>query len=157
MLHSKVTTYDLRRVANLESSHSFRFFEMLMQFRSTGWAYIEVDSLRIALGLGEAYQRFNNLRQRVIDPAINELKEKSGLEITYELKSAGRKVTAIKFMFRDTLQMPLALDDPNKIGVSFPEVVPATEDEGEWTLTRPLGELAQEQMDEFIAVEAVAG
>ncbi|MOA57722.1 hypothetical protein D3C78_1819520 [compost metagenome] len=60
-------------------------------------------------------------------------------------------------MFRDTLQMPLALDDPNKIGVSFPEVVPATEDEGEWTLTRPLGELAQEQMDEFIAVEAVAG
>ena len=50
-----------------------------------------------------------------------------------------------------------SLKIPAGYRVSFPEVEPATEDEGEWTLTRPLGELAQEQMGEFIAVEAAAG
>ena len=34
MLNSKLTSYDLRRVANLNSMHSFRLFELMMQFKS---------------------------------------------------------------------------------------------------------------------------
>ncbi len=144
MLYSKVTTYDLRRVAALDSAHSFRLFEMLMQFKKTGWAYIEVDSLRIALGLSEAYQRFNNLRQRVIDPAVEELRKKSGLDVTYTLKSEGRKVVAIKFEFTNITQISLNL------GEELDRISPDAQDreqvdEGEWVLTAPLSEIAESE------------
>lgn len=119
-LHTKLTSYDLRRVARLDSTHSFRLFEMLMQFKKTGWAYIEIETLRTALGLSDAYQRFNNLRQRVIDPAVEELRNKSRLDVTYELKREARRVVAIKFMFKDLAQqLPLNLGDE--------ELVPLTE------------------------------
>ena len=101
MLHSKVTSYDLHRAAKLETAHAFRLFEMLMQFRSTGWAYFEVDTLRMALGLSDAYQRFNNFRQRVIDPCVAELRQKSHLDIDYELIKDGRIVIALRFTFED--------------------------------------------------------
>ncbi|WP_411268939.1 replication initiation protein [Pseudomonas guariconensis] len=55
--------------------HSFRLFELLMQFKSTGVLVIEVEKLRILLDLGDSYKRFNNLRQRVITPSINEIME----------------------------------------------------------------------------------
>lgn len=142
MLHSRVTTYDLRRVASLDSAHSFRLFEMLMQFKKTGWAYIEVESLRIALGLGDAYKRFNNLRQRVIDPAVVELKEKSGLDVSYTTKSEGRKVVAIKFEFTNIPQIPLDLsDDQDDQHDGCAQFEPVDEDDGAWVLTtKPLGE-----------------
>lgn len=101
ILHSKVTSYDLHRVARLETVHAFRLFEMLMQFRATGWAYFEVDTLRMTLGLSDAYQRFNNFRQRVIDPSVAELRHKSHLDIEYELIKDGRNVIALKFTFED--------------------------------------------------------
>lgn len=142
-LNKRVTTYDLRRVAQLESTNSYRLFEMLMQFRSTGWAYIEVDKLREALGLDGAYERFNNLRQRVIDPAVKELLQKSSLEVTYELIKAGRKVKAIRFEFKDTVQMPLTLVDQ-------PEFIPA-----EWDSDSPLSDLMTDGLDEEFEDSAI--
>lgn len=108
ILHSKVTSYDLHRVARLETVHAFRLFEMLMQFRATGWAYFEVDTLRMTLGLSDAYQRFNNFRQRVIDPSVAELRHKSHLDIEYELIKDGRNVIALKFTFADLDKRALA-------------------------------------------------
>ncbi|WP_137887612.1 replication initiation protein [Pseudomonas sp. 2FE] len=102
LLYSKVTSYELWRIARLDSSYSFRMFEMLMQFRSTGWMQVDVEDLRTRLGLGDGYQRFNNLRQKIIDPALAELREKSGLEVEYELKRSGRTVVSILFKFSDS-------------------------------------------------------
>lgn len=139
MLYSKVTTYDLRRVASLDSTYSFRLFEMLMQFRKTGWAYFEIETIRVALGLSDAYQRFNNLRQRVIDPAVAELRSKSGLDVSYELKKEGRKVTAIKFRFADLAQLQLGLE-PEEDFASLAELEEAGE---EWLMTQPLEDLIE--------------
>lgn len=36
------TSYDLWRVSGIESTYSFRLFEMLMQYKSKGWLYITV-------------------------------------------------------------------------------------------------------------------
>lgn len=138
MLYSKVTSYDLHRVARLETIHSFRLFEMLMQFRSTGWAYLEVDTLRMALGLSDSYQRFNNLRQRVIEPAVAELRLKSNLEVDYEVIKEGRNVVALRFTFKDLAQMVLNLPLDEVKEVPVLEV----SEESEWLLARPLQEFA---------------
>lgn len=111
MLNSKLTSYDLRRVANLNSMHSFRLFELLMQFKSTGVLVIEVEKLRILLDLGDSYKRFNNLRQRVITPSINEIMAKSGISITYETVTEGKTVKSLIFRFHEAAQMRLSLGD----------------------------------------------
>lgn len=110
-LHTHVTSYDLWRVARLDSAHSFRLFEMLMQFKSTGWVYMRLDELRERLALGESYQRFNNLRQRVIDPAVEELREKAGLNVTVEFIKEGKAVTALRLTFTDADDLQLLRND----------------------------------------------
>jgi plasmid replication initiation protein len=138
-LYNKVTTYDLRRVARVDSVNTLRLFEMLMQFRKTGWVYLELEALRASLGLSEAYQRFNNFRQRVIDPAVNELREKCGLDIEYELIKEGRFFTAIKFSFRDRSQMALALDADSE---DLPPLIMDNEEpEPEWLASGPIGDV----------------
>lgn len=143
MLYNKVTSYDLRRVSRVESAHTLRLFEMLMQFRKTGWLHIEVDALRLALGLADAYPRFNNFRQRVIDPAVAELRQKCGLDVEYKQISEGRKVTAIRFDFSDLKQLPLALELED-----LPEPLePVDQQEDEWFMTQPLGDLVADLID----------
>lgn len=138
-LYNKVTTYDLRRVARFDSVNTLRLFEMLMQFRKTGWVYLELEALRTALGLSDAYQRFNNFRQRVIDPAVNELREKCGLDVDYELIKEGRFFTAIKFSFRDRSQMALALDADS--GDLPPLMMDDEDPEPEWLAAGPIGDV----------------
>lgn len=54
---------------------------------------------------------FGQMRRRVIEPAIKELRERNGMEIDLELKKYGRKVTDLvfKFSFPTTTQTELDL------------------------------------------------
>ena len=42
---------------------------------------------------------FNNIKRRMIEPAVKELTEKDGWLIQWEAVKAGRKVKAIRFNF----------------------------------------------------------
>lgn len=106
-LNKRFTTYELKRVADLSSTHSIRLFEMLQQFRSTGFYTISVDDFRELLELGPSYERYSNLKGKVIDPAIKELREKSGMDINLKTERKGRAINRLIFQFRDQEQMRL--------------------------------------------------
>lgn len=106
-LNKRFTTYELKRVADLSSTHSIRLFEMLQQFRSTGFYTVSVDEFRELLELGPSYERYSNLKSKVIDPAIKELREKSGLDISLKTERKGRAINRLIFQFRDQEQMRL--------------------------------------------------
>lgn len=106
-LNKRFTTYELKRVADLSSTHSIRLFEMLQQFRSTGFYTVSVDEFRELLELGPSYERYSNLKGKVIDPAIKELREKSGLDISLKTERKGRAINRLIFQFRDQEQMRL--------------------------------------------------
>src|SRR3546814_15082989 len=69
------------------------------------------SKLRILLDLGDSYKRFNNLRQRVIAPSINEIMAKSGITITYQTITEGKTVKSLMFRFQEAAQMRLSLGD----------------------------------------------
>lgn len=145
MLYNKVTSYDLRRIARVDSIYTIRLFEMLMQYKSTGWLHIEIEKLRVVLSLSDGYKRFNNLRQRVIDPAIEEMRLKCNLEVEYEQITKGRTVTAIKFMFKDSAQLALPL--PDNMEDQLPELpLPADLEsfEAEWFTMGPISDIPGE-------------
>lgn len=106
-LNKSFTTYELKRIADLSSTHSIRLFELLQQFKSTGFYTVSVAGFRELLELGPSYERYSNLKLKVIDPAIAELKEKSGLLIELKTEKKGRSIERLIFKFRDDDQMKL--------------------------------------------------
>ena len=110
-LNKSFTTYELKRIADLSSTHSIRLFELLQQFKSTGFYTVSVEGFRELLELGPSYERYSNLKLKVLDPAIAELREKSGLLIELATEKKGRAISRLIFKFRDDDQMRLNFPD----------------------------------------------
>lgn len=109
-LHRNFTAYGLHQVRALKSNYSIRLFEMLIQYRSTGWMQVDVDTFRERLMLEGAYSRFDNLKARVIKPAVAELQVKSNLMIQWQPIKKGRKIIALRFDFQEQDQGDLFRD-----------------------------------------------
>ncbi len=112
-LKAHFTSYKLSRVSGLQSVYSWRLFELLMQFKKTGLLNILIDDFNHAMDAPESLRaNFSNLRNRVIEPAVKEIREKDGLLVEWEAIKAGRKVKALKFTF--PTEQPLKLDTEPK-------------------------------------------
>lgn len=98
-LQSRFTTYKLRHIAELQSGHSIRLYELLMRFSSTGERVIYLNDFKSALGLSDKYHLFKVLNRDVIKPSIDELNQRSDLIIKFETIKKGRSVVAISFEF----------------------------------------------------------
>jgi len=109
-LQSRFTTYKLRNIASLQSSHSIRLYELLQRFNDKNYRVITIDDFRSALGLGDKYPEFKILNRAVIKPSIDELNQRSDLVIEYDTIKKGRTVTALAFTFKQNKQMKLKLD-----------------------------------------------
>jgi len=106
-LSGRFTEYRLWQVANLRSTYAVRLFEWCIEFSDTGWLQIRLDDLVQRLGV--AYTRYADIRRKVIEPAVAELKTKSNLEITWEPVKTGRAVTSVRFEFKEIAQGKLDL------------------------------------------------
>ena len=94
------TTYKLSRASAFKSMYSWRLFELLMQFKKTGLLNIPINDFNHALETPDSLRaNFANLRNRVIEPAVKEIRAKDGLAVEWEAIKAGRKVKALKFTF----------------------------------------------------------
>lgn len=106
-LQSRFTTYKLRHIAELQSSHSIRLYELLMRFNSTGERVIFLDDFKSTLGISDKYPQFKILNRAVIKPSIEELNQRSDLIINYETIKKGRAVVALSFTFKQNKQMKM--------------------------------------------------
>ncbi len=106
-LQSRFTTYKLRNIANLQSGHSIRLYELLMRFNATNSRVISLDDFRSALGLDDKYPLFKDLNKWVIKSSVDELNQRSDLIITYETIKKGRNVAALAFTFKQSKQMKM--------------------------------------------------
>lgn len=99
-LRRQFTSYQLRQASALRSVYSWRLLELLMRFESTGWAEYTIEDLCTSMDATEKQRSdFNNIRRRMIEPAVKELQEKDGWLIQWQPIKAGRKVKAVRFTF----------------------------------------------------------
>jgi len=65
------------------------------------WTY-SLEELRLALGLQEtkSYNRFNNLRQRVLDPAVAAINDFGTVEVKMTPRKMGRSVNRVEFSWK---------------------------------------------------------
>ena len=107
MLHRRFTSYRLAEVAELASVYSIRLYEMLAQFQNTGFLSISVADFKERLQLEGKYDRFANLKARVIEPAVKELTRKTSVDVTWSPIKSGRIVERLEFTFEEKSQMRL--------------------------------------------------
>lgn len=98
-LKEQFTSLKLSQVANLKSIYSIRLLEFLTQFKATGKFIIELDRFKDRLDLKNEYKRFFDLKKRVIDPAVTELREKSNLDIDWRPIKSGKTIKKLEFSF----------------------------------------------------------
>lgn len=106
-LKSRFTSYKLRNIASLQSSHSIRLYELLMKFNATGERVIYLEDFKSALGISDKYPQFRDLNKWVIKPAVEELNQRSDLIIKFETIKKGRSVTALAFEFKQSSQLKM--------------------------------------------------
>lgn len=103
-LKKHFTQYHLNYVIDFTSQYSIRFYELLKMdaFKAKNGRfeqYFEIENLRLILGLEQTdYQDFKDFRKRTIEPAVQEINEKTDLHIE-EVKygKTGRKITNVTF------------------------------------------------------------
>ena len=100
-LSREFTKYALSDIAGINSAYAIRIYELLVQYKNIGKREISVDNLRIMLELGKKYPLFADFKKRVIDTAVDQIKEYTPLNVTYVQKKTGRKVTHIAFSFKE--------------------------------------------------------
>ncbi len=106
-LKSRFTSYKLNQIANLQSGHSIRLYELLMRFNATHSRVITLEDFRSAFGLTSKYPLFKDLNKWVIKPSVEELNQRSDLVITYETIKKGRNVAALAFTFKQNKQLKM--------------------------------------------------
>lgn len=99
MLEEHFTSYELEKVADLNSKYSVRLYEILIAWRSTGKTpIIEVEDIRYRLGVLETeYKVLADFKKRVLDLAVNEINEKTDIQVSYEQHKQGRKIIGFSF------------------------------------------------------------
>lgn len=110
-LKKEFTKYNHQRTGGFRSIYSYRLFDMVMQFKRTGLVKIGIDEFADAIEAPKSFRvNFSNLRKKVLEVAIKEIKEKDGLDIKYSVKKTGRKVTSLEFTFPVEQQKTIPLN-----------------------------------------------
>jgi hypothetical protein len=93
---------------SLSSSHSFKIYWLLSEYRTFGTRTFTVEDLRFRLGIraDEYADRFNNFKAKVLDKAQEELAD-TDLRFEMELLRQGKAVKQIRFTFNAS---PLVLE-----------------------------------------------
>lgn len=107
LLRDKFTSYKLRQVSRLRGTYSWRIFDMCAQFMNTGMMRIGMEDFIELLQL--PYTRFVDVKRRVIEPAIEEIRSKSNMEISWKPIKRGRAVATLEFRFSQSPQGELDL------------------------------------------------
>jgi plasmid replication initiation protein len=94
------TTIAIDEAVKFKRFYTIRFYELLMQYKSTGVLLISLNELRKVFQIEpEKYAMYADFKKYVLTPSLKELSEKIGLLVKCQPTKTGRKITGFKFCF----------------------------------------------------------
>lgn len=93
------STLDLVIIRDLNSKYSLALYELLKDYQNLWYIIFKVDELKKTLWVDhmKGYKVFSEFRKRVLNPAVNEINEKTDLKVSYEWKKQGAEYIEIEF------------------------------------------------------------
>jgi plasmid replication initiation protein len=95
------TKYKKEVVLRLKKDYSLDLYHLAKKHQNMGGFQISLDDLFEQLGLPESYRRIGNLKDRVINPSLDEITANTDIDLTYENVKKGRSVVGFKFTVRE--------------------------------------------------------
>lgn len=102
-LKNNFTTFQLKMALDLRSKYAKRMYEMLSQYKDTGFMKISVADLKERLKLldketgEEKYSKWSMFVEKVLEVAKRELSEKTDIAFSYTPLKEGKKFTHLTF------------------------------------------------------------
>lgn len=109
------TMYNLNEIADLTSIYAIRLYELIQQYKTTGYIKRTIEELRKIFKLDETeYKLYGDFKRKVITQAVKEICEKTEFGIEVEEIKESRKVTTLKFHFNPMLKIESFSTDGKK-------------------------------------------
>jgi plasmid replication initiation protein len=99
----KFVLYNLKEIANFGSLYTTRLYELLQEFKETGWMLKSVDQLRDAFAVGYVFRRYGDFKKYTFAHACQEINANYDMGLGFEELKERRKVVAVKFFFKKTV------------------------------------------------------
>lgn len=101
-LEAKFTSYELEKIAHLDSGYAVRLYELLIQWRKIGKTPVfELQKFRQQLGVEPTqYKTMSNFKKYVLDFAISQINEHTDISVKYEQLKKGRSIAGFTFNFK---------------------------------------------------------
>lgn len=116
-LKREFTSYRLGNVARMNSTYSIRLYELLKERQRYQQREFSIEKLREHFALEDnQYPAYGNLKQRIINPSIKEINNKTDITVSLEEFKKGRRVVKVRFNITknvaNTVQLGLFDEDP---------------------------------------------
>jgi plasmid replication initiation protein len=113
-VRQKFTLYNLKEISNFGSLYTTRLYELLQDFKTTGWMLKSVEELRESLAVGTKFKSYNDFKKYTFAHACQEINDNYDMNLTFEEEKRGRKIVAVKFLFKQT-QVIQRFDQKGKV------------------------------------------
>ena len=100
-LKGQFTRYKLEHIGKMTSIYAIRLYELLAQWKNIGKREVELNWLKQQLQLDSSYERMNNLKARVIEPAVKDINAHSNFDVTWTQRKSGKKISHLVFEFKE--------------------------------------------------------
>jgi plasmid replication initiation protein len=99
ILNDYYTTLDLLIMKNLQGKYSIILYEFAMRYHKKQLPELTIEEFKELTGTTKtkSYINTNNLKIKVIEPAIEEINEKTDIRLSYSEIKTGTKTTSLKF------------------------------------------------------------
>lgn len=110
-LRQSFTSYKLKDIANLDTTHSWRLYELLRSWLSTGVYSPTIEEFHESMNVTASFKKdFSDLRRKIIEPAVKAINEKTDLQVSWEpIRAGSRKITHLRFDIKPDLQTKLSI------------------------------------------------
>jgi plasmid replication initiation protein len=99
----KFVLYNLKEIANFGSLYTTRLYELIQEFKETGWMIKSVEQLRDAFAVGDKLKTYADFKKYTFAHACQEINNNYDIGLRFEELKEGRKVVAVKFFFKQTV------------------------------------------------------
>ncbi len=120
-LKEKFLKYDIRNVIDLQSTYSFRMYEILKSHEYQKSIEFEIEYLRAILEVKNIYKSYKDLKRRIIEKAQHDLAKFCDISFSYvEKKGAkGKKIESLVFHISKNELFDRTPDKPDKNQSAF--------------------------------------
>jgi plasmid replication initiation protein len=95
----KFVLYNLKEVSNFGSLYSTRLYELIQEFKDTGYIIKSVAQLREVFAVGKKFPDYNNFKRKTFAHAVDEINAQYEMNLRFTELKEGRRVVSIRFEF----------------------------------------------------------